>query len=318
LASIDRGIAHLDKFRKTGGVIDGDSIDWNRYMRADDKSRIIPAEMLAEQCKREMMLGAEAEPGLTLPWEKTRGKVLMRPGKLSVWAGWSRHGKTQMLKQVMLHGISQGEKVLFASMEEEVHEVFKDMAQLACLERDAKPSLLDKFTHFITGNLWIYDQQGMIDGKRIQAVIRYAAKELKVTHAVVDSLMMLQVGRDDYEAQAQFVGELKTTAKDTGVHIHLVAHTRKREGKTGEDLIPSLHDVAGGHEIASKADSVFIVWKDLERNDPTKNDAVLKVDKQRGRVNWRGKILLNSHETSRQFVDGMKAKPFWGDDGIQF
>jgi twinkle protein len=271
--------------------------------------------MLAEKAKREMLLGAESEPGLMLPWQKTNGKVLLRPGKLSIWAGWSRHGKTQMLKQVMLHGVKESERILFASMEEEVTEVWKDMAQIACLTREPRLQDLDKFVEFITGKMWLYDQQGMVEPRRMLAVIRYAAKELKVTHVVIDSLMMLAVNRDDYDAQSRFVGELKATAKDTGAHVHLVAHMRKREGKGGEDSPGSLHDVSGGHEIGSMADSVFIVWRDLERADPAKSDVILKVDKQRGRVNWRGKIMLNSHEVSRQFVDGVRAQSFWGDHG---
>jgi twinkle protein len=317
LASAERGVAFLDQFRKTGGVIDGDAIDWQRYLKPEDKTRIVPAEALAERARREILLGADAEPGLTLPWSKTQGKVLLRPGKLSVWAGWSRHGKTQMLKQAMLHGINQGEKVLFASMEEEVIEVWKDMSRVACRREDPAPSTLDKFTKFITGNLWLYDQQGMVEPRKIQAVVRYAAAELKVTHVVIDSLMMLALDRDDYDAQARFVGELKTTAKDTGVHVHLVAHMRKREGKTGEDVPGTIHDISGGHEIGSKADGVFIVWKDIERKDTTKHEVILKVDKQRGRVNWTGKIGLNCHHGSRQFIEDVAPMSFW-DEPVNF
>jgi twinkle protein len=314
LASTERGVAYLDKHRANGGVIDGDAIDWERYLKPDDKTRIIPAESLAEKAKQEILLGVESERGLTLPWPKTHGKVLMRPGKLTVWAGWSRHGKTQMLKQTMLHGIGEGEKVLFASMEEDVLDVWKDKAQLACLSRDPKLPLLDKFTNFIRGNLWFYDQQGEVEPKRILSVIRYAVKELKITHVVVDSLMMLRVDRDDYEGQARFVGELHTAAKDTGAHVHLVAHMRKREGKGGEDAPGMIHDISGGHEISSKADNVFVVWKDLERRDITQPEVILKIDKQRGRINWRGKIQLNCHDQSRQFVEGNHPMNFWREE----
>ena len=312
-----RGIAYLDQFRKTGGVIDGDSIDWQRYLKPEDKTRIVPAESLAERAKREILLGADAEPGLTLPWPKTNGKVLLRTGKLSVWAGWSRHGKTQMLKQAMLHGIGQDEKVLFASMEEEVIEVWKDMARICCKRENPSPKTLDKFISFVTGGLWIYDQQGMVEPRKIQAVIRYAASELKITHVVIDSLMMLALDRDDYDAQARFVGELKTTAKDTGVHVHLVAHMRKRDGKSAEEGPGTIHDISGGHEIGSKADNVFIVWKDVERKDPSKHEVILKVDKQRGRINWTGKFLFNCHHDSRQFVEDVHPMSFW-DESVEF
>jgi twinkle protein len=226
-------------------------------MRPEDKAHIVPAEDLAERAKARLMIGAEQEDGLRLPWEKTHGKVLIRPGKLCVWAGWTHHGKTQMVKQVMLGAVHQSERALIASMEEEVVDVYCDMAVMACAQSQPGSRDLARFNSFVSGKLWFFDQQGQIDPARMLAVIRYAASELKVSHVVVDSLMLLAVNRDDYEAQAKFVGQLKATAKDTGVTVHLVAHMRKRDGKGGDESPGTVHDVAGGHEIGSIADYVF-------------------------------------------------------------
>lgn len=316
MANVERGAAFLDKARLQ--VVKGDDIDWNRWLKPDDHTRIVPAEALAERGKASMLLGDEAEPGLTLPWEKAKDKVLIRPGKLVVWAGWSRHGKTQLLKQLQLHAISLGEKPLIASMEEEVLEVWKDMAWVACCDKNPRPKDIDAFVKFVSGKLWLYDQQGQIDPKRMLAVIRYAASELKITQCVVDSLMMLALDRDDYEAQARFVGELKTVAKDTGVTVHLVAHMRKRDGKGGDEQPGTLHDIAGGHEIGSKADYVFIVWRDVQRKDKNNHEAILKVEKQRGRVNWLGTMGLGFHQGARQFVEDVQPMRFWRDEPQDF
>jgi len=311
----ERGIAALDDFRKTG-VIDGAQIDWQRWLKPEDKSRIVPAEALAEKAKVRLMLGAEQEPGLTLPWEKTHGKVLMRPGKLAVWAGWTHHGKTQMVKQLMLHAVKNSERPLIASMEEEVVDVYTDMATMACADPQPSPSQFSRFNSFVTGKLWLFDQQGQIDPQKMQAVIRYAASELKITQAVVDSLMLLAINRDDYEAQARFIGQLKATAKDTGVTVHLVAHMRKRDGKGGDESPGTIHDIAGGHEIASIADYVFLPWRDRKPNaNPV---CQLKVDKQRGRVNWLGTVNLNYHQRSRQFVEDVHAMRFWDEESVSF
>jgi len=312
----DRGVAVLDAYRHAG-VIQGDRIEWERYLQPEDRSRIIPAEALAEAGARRLALGKEAESGLTLPWPKTQGKVLLRPGKVAVWAGWTHHGKTQMLKQLMLHGILRGEKPLIASMEEEPLDVWTDLACMACGEEDPAPREVKRFVEFVRGNLWLYDQQGMISGRRMLAVVRYAAAELKISQAVIDSLMMLAVDRDDYEAQARFVGELKAVAKDTGVTVHLVAHMRKREGKQGDEAPGSLHDIAGGHEIASKADYVFIPWRNKTPKEG-QQACLLKVEKQRGRKSWVGSVGLNFHAGSKQFVEDVHAMRFWDDSGEAF
>lgn len=309
MASAARGIAALDEFRKTGGVIEASEIDWQRYMRPEDKARIIPAAELSEKAKARLMLGAEQEEGLRLPWDKTHGKVLVRPAKLAVWAGWTHHGKTQLVKQVMLGAIQQSERVLIASMEEEVVDVYCDMAVMACGVQQPSSTSLGHFNSFVSGRLWLFDQQGQIQPERMLAVIRYAAQELKVNHVVVDSLMLLAVNRDDYEAQARFVGQLKATAKDSGATVHLVAHMRKRDGKGGDETPGTTHDIAGGHEIASIADYVFLPWRDKK---PGAQPAChLKVDKQRGRINWLGTVTLNFHATSRQFVEDVHPMRFW-------
>lgn len=316
MANAVKGASFLDQSRRV--VIHGEQIEWERWLKPDDHTRLIPAEALAERGKASFLLGDEAELGLTLPWEKTKGKVLIRPGKLVIWAGWSRHGKTQLLKQLMLHAIGCGEKPLVASMEEEVLEVWKDMGWICCGERSPGVKALDRFVEFVSGKLWLYDQEGQINPKRMQAVIRYAAAELKVTQVVVDSMMMLALDRDDYEAQARFVGELKSVAKDTGVTVHLVAHMRKREGKGGDETPGSLHDISGGHEIGSKADYVFIVWRDVQRKDPSAPAAILKVEKQRGRTNWIGNIGLGFHEGARQFVEDVHPMKFLEDAHVSF
>jgi len=316
MASIERGIAALDDFRKKGGVIEADAIDWQRYMRPDDRARIVPAETLAEKAKARLMLGAEQEEGLRLPWEKTKGKVLIRPAKLAVWAGWTHHGKTQMVKQVMLSAIQQSERVLIASMEEEVVDVYSDMAVMACGTQQPTPKEFERFNSFVTGKLWLFDQQGQIQPDRMLAVIRYAAEELKVRQVVVDSLMLLAVNRDDYEAQARFVGQLHAVAKDSGATVHLVAHMRKRDGKGGDESPGTTHDIAGGHEIASIADYVFLPWRDKKPN--AQPACQLKVDKQRGRINWLGTINLNFHATSRQFVEDVHPMRFWDEERPDF
>jgi twinkle protein len=299
----------IDRFN---GIIEGKNIDWERYLEPSDISRVIPAEALADRVKRIISLGEDRTEGIALPWPRTHDKVFINSGKLCVWTGWSHHGKTAMLKQVMASAIYQGEKVCIASMEETVVDVWRDMAFICCGTSEPKLSELDRFVEFISEKLWLYDQEGSVNSKRIQAVIRYCAKELKVTQFVVDSLMMLQVSRDDYDAQAKFVGELKALAKDTNCTIHLVAHMRKKnDAKTGEEVPGSQHDIAGGHEIGSKADYVFNVWRDKKRKDPEKPEALLIVDKQRGRQNWIGKISLNHHKDSRQFTETQFPLRFW-------
>lgn len=289
--------------RLKGQMIDGDAIDWQAYMKPSDCARVIPVASVVQEVVDDILLGREAENGLTLPWGKAQGKVLIRPGKLCIWTGWSHHGKTAMLKQLMLHAINNDERILIASLEEELREIIHDLAIIFCGTQNPSVRYLKTFVKFVTDKLWLYDQHGTVEAKRMQAVLRYAASEYKITQSMIDSLMMLAVDRDDYNAQSTFVGELKSIAKDTHQTVHLVAHMRKRDGGRGDEMPGHVHDIAGGHEIASKADYVFNVWRDKKPED-NKPACILGVEKQRGRVNWIGKIGLEYLEHARQFTDG--------------
>jgi len=55
----ERGAAILDlAARKHAEIIDGNAIDWDTYLKDDEKARVVPAEALAERGKAALLLGA--------------------------------------------------------------------------------------------------------------------------------------------------------------------------------------------------------------------------------------------------------------------
>lgn len=277
--------------------------------------RLIQAQTLAEEGKKRLLIGQEEEPGLRLPWDELNDRVRLAPGKLAIWTGYMHHGKSQMLKQVMLAAMQQSERVVMASMEEEPVELWCDMARMACGTQEPSVSQLSEWVTFCH-RLWIYDEQGQAKTLQLKDAIRYAARDLKITHFVIDSLMTIDIDKDDYNAQTRFARELKAIAKDERITIHLVAHMRKREGRNGDESAGNVQDIAGAHEIGSLADYVFTVWRDKREpqdRPPGAKDAILKIEKQRGRFNWIGQFSLNYHHKSRQYVRVMEAMKFWDD-----
>lgn len=280
---------------------------------APNGNRIIQAGSLAEEGRKRLLIGRADEPGLRLPWPELDDRVRITPGKFVVWTGYMHHGKSQMLKQVMLAAMQQSDRVAIASMEEEPVELWCDMARMGCGTQDPHGARLAEWGAFCK-SLWFYDEQGQAKTSQLKAAIVYSARELKINHFVIDSLMTTDIDKDDYTAQTRFARELKTLAKDEKITIHLVAHMRKRETRSGDEAKGGAQDIAGAHEIGSLADYVFTVWRDKrergERPDGSK-DALLRVEKQRGRFNWIGSFGLDFHHGSRQYVRGNEAMTFW-------
>jgi twinkle protein len=139
-----------------------------------------------------------------------------------------------------------------------------------------------------------------------------------VTQFVIDSLMKCGINEDDYNGQKRFIDQLCAAAKDTGCHIHLIAHSRK-----GQDELtaPNKMDVKGSGSITDQVDNVITVWRNKRKEQAIAAskttpeildmpDALLIVDKQR-HGEWEGKIGLYFDKPSFRYVehDGAKTWP---------
>ena len=265
----------------------------------DADPRLRAAEVYATQVMREFRKGPTQ--GAALPWAKTMDNVRLRPGEVSLWPGINGHGKSLMTSNVALGLVDQGHRVCIASLEMWPVKTLARMARQAIGVSAPTDKAVGQFVDWLKRRLWLYDEHGRADPRRILAVIRYAAIEIKVEHFFLDSLMMVCKGEEDYDGQKDFVTELCAVAKDTACHVHLVHHTRKLKD---EGEIPGKFDAKGSGSITDQVDNVFTVWrnkrKEAERQeaerqgvafDEGKPDALLVCDKQR-HGEWEGRIAL--------------------------
>ena len=75
---------------------------------------------------------------------------------------------------------------------------------------------------------------------------------------------MLRVGiaEDDYNGQKEFVSALVSFAADHQVHIHLVAHSRKKDD---ESRPPGKLDIRGAAAITDLVHNGWSIWRNKER-----------------------------------------------------
>lgn len=220
------------------------------------------------------------------------------------------------LSQVMLSLATQGEPSCIASLEMRPVASLARMARQAVGTEQPSPRAIRDFSGLIRGQMWLYDQQGTIRYERMLAVVRYAREALHVKHFVIDSLMKCGINSDDYNAQKRMVDALSTYARDSGLHIHLVAHSRKRES---EAAVMDKFDIKGASEITDMADNVFTLWRNKAKEakvekgveteeDRAAPDAVLACDKQR-HGEWEGRIALWFNRRCQQFVGKQTTQP---------
>ena len=129
---------------------------------------------------------------------------------------------------------------------------------------------------------------------------------------LVDNIMTAQLQgeteRGYYRAQSAFAGRLADFCKRLGVHVHLVAHPRKTEGKRPLEA----DDVGGSGDITNRADNVFKVERvPEERVQELGYSSLLTILKNR-EFGARGKVKLEFNEPSRRLypMGGSPAKKY--------
>lgn len=288
-----------------------DDIDFESYIESEEKAKVKSAADFVDDVISRFH-SPEVHNGLTLPWVKTHDLIRMRPAEVTLWPGINGHGKSMVVGQVMMHLMALEQAVCIASFE---------MKPVATLARMCRQSLgaetpaveyIRRFHNWTDGKLWMYDQQGTVQSSRMVGLIHYAAKELGVKQFVIDSLMKCGINEDDYNGQKRFLDQLCAAAKDTGCHIHLIAHSRK-----GQDELtaPNKMDVKGSGSITDQVDNVITVWRNKRKeqaiaaNKPIEDqpDALLIVDKQR-HGEWEGRIGLYFDKRSFRYLESEGAK----------
>jgi len=304
-----------------------DMIDFEAYeQETDAQQKVRPAGDYVQELIDDLGVSRN-ENHSYLPWEKTHGLFQFRPGEVTLWFGVNGHGKSLVTGQTGLSLCTQDERVCIASFEMKPRKTLERMArqfssQAAPTPADvADESILaafrdtyEQFRDWTNRRLWLYDQQGTIKAKQILAVMRYCAKELRINHFFLDNLGKCVLNEDDYNGQKYLIDEATSIARDYGMHIHIVHHSKKL---ASEEAQPDKMDSKGSGAITDQVDNVLIVWRNKKKErdgqagkmvSATEPDALLICDKQRN-GEWEGRFTLWYEKDSQQFVAAAGAAP---------
>ncbi len=301
-----------------------DDVDFGAYLvEPEARQRVRPLSYWLREVIDSFDLRPE-QLGAYLPWRKAAEFFRLRRNELTLWPGINGHGKSLVLNQIMLCAAAQGERCLTASMEMRPTRTIERFARQAMKCRRPSPTMLGEFHSWSDERLWLYDQLGSVEWRKLVAVCRWAVDKLGMTQIVIDSLMRCGIGETDYDEQKAFIDALCSFKNDHDVSVHLVMHSRKKEDEYGA---PGKFDAKGTGTISDLADNVITVWrnkkKEALRDQGTVADDVLKqpdtlliCDKQRN-FDWEGKIALWYERESMQYVEhGIDVKPMelmeWG------
>jgi len=267
-----------------------DDLDFRAYMDMTDSAHKVRSTGAFIDDVIEYFHSDLGPIGDTLPWAKTHELIRFRPGETTLWSGMNGHGKSLLLGQTCLSFAEQNRRVAIASFEMRPAMTLARMCRQASAINKPSAEFIRAFHSATEGRLWLYDQQGTVKADKVLAVIRYCADRIKAEHFVIDSLLKCGIPEDGpnaLTAQKNFIDELTVAARDTGTHIHLVAHSKKGRD---EFAAPGKMDVRGSGSITDQVDNVLVTWRnkrkeiEFSQSDYSRErepDAMLICEKQR-------------------------------------
>lgn len=289
-----------------------------------------PAEIKAPIEFRERILAAETpdmtgkRPGFC--FSVMGDKLRFLPGEVTLWTGYSFHGKSTLLNQLALESAIAGERVAIGSFEMRGELTCAKLAK--CLAfTDAIAPVLDHCLGWMGGKIWIYDVHGIITQAKLFELMLYSVMRHGVDQIVIDSLMKCDVSSEDYEGQRQLLNKIIDFAHSHEVHIHIVAHPKKSDD---DKSAPDIMDVHGGQAVSGQPDNIVSVWKNSKKADKREDgtlpgseeikhpDSVAYIRKNRADGN-RYKVNLWFRRHVFRFTDKLdmlEDKPSFRDYGI--
>lgn len=302
-----------DPMEAIAGILEPDDIDFARYLAdTDTAEKVRPAADYIDQVMQELAPEQAGQRGPCLPFANCR--VHCAPGEVTLWGGYNASGKSALLGFVATRFAQEGEAVCIASLE------MKPRKTLARINRQVfgcvAPSReqVREFLGSMRGRMWLYDQQGSVQPRRLAAVIRHCAERLQVRHFVLDNLTACLDTDEDLNPQKALMLELCRAARDLNIHIHVVVHFRKGQS---EEARPSRLDIKGSGAQVDLVDQVMLVWRNrhkerlMKAGDPSarhEGDTLLICDKNRN-GDWEGAVPLWYERETFRFFDRPVAAP---------
>lgn len=247
--------------------------DAARWMR--EAKPMAPGEIKTPKDFREKIIERnnpdpnKPKPGLEFPVLGKRIRFL--PGEVTIWTGYSFHGKSTLLNQLALAAAMEGQGVAIGSFEMRGELTCEKLSRCLAFKADVIP-ILDDCLNWMTGKIWIYDIVDIVTQEKVFALMLYSVMRHGVKHIIIDSLMKCDVSSEDYEGQRVFLNKLIAFCNEHEVHGHIVAHPRKAED---DSKIPDVMDIHGGQSVSGQPANIITVWKNSKKADK-REDGKLK------------------------------------------
>lgn len=221
--------------------------------------------------------------GFSTGWPSLDRHYTVAPGQLTIVTGWPGCGKSEWLDALMVNLMPHDWKFAVFSFENQPTELHASkLAEKIAgkpfgkglherIPRDRLPALTDE----ITSSFGMFHAPAA-EGVSIPEVLDCAAdwfNAYQSAHAglVIDPWNELEHWRPKELSETEYISQtlsaIRNWARESKVHVWLVAHPAKAKREDGKLPVPRPDMISGSQHWWNKADCAVTVWRDMENLD---------------------------------------------------
>ena len=190
--------------------------------------------------------------------------LTFRKHEMTLWFGFSSHGKSQAVQNQVASLMSQGKVTCVASFEQPPEMTLSQIL----LNFTAYPNLpfheeFDPAYAYMAKNVFMYKARKRADPKHLIQTFIHAHKRYGIDTFVIDNVMTMDIDRGDNTAQAEAADLVRVFVAEYPVHVHVVAHPRKPPENTGK--VPGMAEIRGASEWGDIPNNVIAIWRDMPK-----------------------------------------------------
>ena len=284
------------------------------------------------------------------PWEDlTNFMVGQDAGRLYLWTSATGHGKSSIVRELLLHHLEQNNPTGCVFLEESPESTVDDLIslklgkpvrkimgqrQLNSLRKQFDKELVDLGVNddlseeeYVAakkevGNypLYIYDHIGNSNMQNDMSLLEYMAVALDCKGMMVDHITLLgnillsqqdSFGNSERLVLDDVMKQLRSLVERTGCIVHVISHIKKTDKNVDEGDRITLSDLRGSGSLAQIADYVFALERNRQHSDTMiANTTCIRVLKNRKTGQCGvGAALYYNNKTSRLQEVGFTVTP---------
>jgi twinkle protein len=250
------------------------------------------------------------------PWSGLNDKLFgMRGGELVTLTAGTGIGKSSIARELAHYMLERDVKVGYIALEESIRKTSEHIMGIQMglpphlwefndITDDQKRAAFEATVG--SGNMVLYDHWGSIDPANLLNRVRYMARAMECKCIFLDHLSIvvsaLEAG-DERRMIDNTMTKLRSLVEETGVHLVLVSHLRRPDGRSHEEGgNTSLAQLRGSHAIAQLSDAVIGCERN-QQDESTANLLTLRVLKNRYSGHTGIATTLEYHDENGRLVE---------------